>query len=472
MVGFAGRVRELSELEELYSRDGRKTCAIYGRRRIGKTSLITEFCRGKRSLMFMMAPGSERQNLDAATLSMEEFLGEHRHYENFPEFLRELGDICREEKTVVVMDELPFLLESAPHVAGYIQHFIDILMDGTDSMLIVCGSSVSSMEAEIMNSSRPLYMRFRMKLRVRQMGLEECAAFHRGLSDLDLIKLYLTVGGVPFYHETMEGNTYEECLKRGYLSTNSFLSEETRSMLMELKNPDRCMAILEAISYGAVSLKQISERTSIDKATCRRCLNDMSYFRIVDRVVPMCDSPKHPIYYIREPTVRFQFDVVDRSRVMMTNPDPDWILSKIEHRVSTFLGKRFEDMCQEYVVSNYHCIKVGRCWGRFEDMDRGDVIDGDIDVVAKIDRGDSTVYMFAECKFSRHKVGFTEYNKLDRMVRYLGWDTDYVIALFSISGFDPEFEEFARDNGVLMYGMDEIMGRSPAPEISSVNQVI
>ena len=105
-------------------------------------------------------------------------------------------------------------------------------------------------------------------------------------------------------------------------------------------------------------------------------------------------------------------------------------------------------------------------------MGRGDVIDGDIDVVAKIDRGDSTVYMFAECKFSRHKVGFTEYNKLDRMVRYLGWDTDYVIALFSISGFDPEFEEFARDNGVLMYGMDEIMGRSPAPEISSVNQVI
>ena len=472
MVGFAGRVRELKELEKLYTKEGRKTCAIYGRRRIGKTSLITEFCRGKRSLMFMMAPGSERQNLDAATLSMEDFLGEHRNYDNFPELLKELTDICAEEKTVVVMDELPFLLESSPHVAGYIQHFIDISLDGTDSMLIVCGSSISSMEAAIMDSSKPLYMRFRMELRVRQMDLYESRQFHPELSDMDWVKLYLTVGGVPFYHEMMDGNTYEECLKSGYLSMNSFLSEETRSMLRELKNPDRCMAILEAISYGAVGLKQIADRTGLDKNTCLRCLNDMSYFQIVDRVVPMCDSPKHPIYYIRDPTVRFQFDVMDRSRTIAANFDPDWVLSKIEHRISTFLGKRFEDMCQEYVVSNYHCIKVGRCWGQFMNLEGEGIIDGDIDVVAKIDRGDATVYLFAECKFSRRKVGFTEYNKLERMIRYMKWDTDYVIALFSISGFDPEFEEFARDNGVLMFGIDEILGRRPAPAIEAVSQIM
>ena len=117
MADFIGRKEELRELESLYDFKGKRTCAVYGLRRLGKTTLLSEFCRGKRSVFLMMAPGSERQNLDAIQEEMSRILGRGVEYGTFPEFLSDLADYCHESKTVVVIDELPFLLDSEPHVA-------------------------------------------------------------------------------------------------------------------------------------------------------------------------------------------------------------------------------------------------------------------------------------------------------------------------------------------------------------------
>ena len=465
MADFIGRKEELRELESLYDFKGKRTCAVYGLRRLGKTTLLSEFCKGKRSVFLMMAPGSERQNLDAIQEEMSRILGRRVEYGTFPEFLSDLADYCHEAKTVVVIDELPFLLDSAPHVAGYLQNFIDVRMRDEETVLIVCGSSVSSMEKETTDPTRPLYNRFRFRIHLQPLSFEECCQFHPGMSDADLARMYLTFGGSPFYHEGITGATYEEVIKDAYLGRNAFLRDEARSIVLELRNSESCMAILDAISSGTTSIKGIAEYTKMNRDTCKRCLDEMEYMGLVSRLVPMCGAPKHPVYYIRNGVVRFHYDVINRSRMVMLNRGPDAVYQQIRGRIDTFLGMRFEDMCSDYVAMNYPCVKIGRCWGNFINLDAGLDEVGDIDVVAAIQAREGRVHLFGECKFSRRPVGFPEYNKLERRVESLDGDYAVKYAMFSLSGFEEDFRDFAETNGIMLVGLDELMGRAPVPPL-------
>ena len=358
-------------------------------------------------------------------------------------------------------------MDSEPHVAGYLQNFIDVRMRGEETVLIVCGSSVSSMEKETTDPTRPLYNRFRFRIHLQPLSFEECCQFHPEMSDADNARMYLTFGGSPFYHEGITGTTYEEVIKDAYLGRNAFLRDEARNIVLELKNSDSCMAILDAISSGTTSIKGIAEYTKLNRDTCKRCLDEMEYMGLVSRLVPMCGAPKHPVYYIRNGIVRFHYDVVNRSRMVMLSRDPDAVYQQIKGRIDTFLGMRFEDMCSDYVAMNYSCVKIGRCWGNFINLDAGTDEAGDIDVVAVIQVGEGRVHLFGECKFSRRSVGFTEYNKLERRVQSL--DGDYAIkyAMFSLSGFEEDFRDFAETNGIMLVGLDELTGRSPVPPLSS-----
>lgn len=462
---FVGRQEELRELEALYNFDGKRTCAIMGRRRTGKTSLIEEFCRDKRSVFLMMAPGSERQNLDSIEEAMGAVLGREVRYGTFPQFLSELADYCREERTVVVIDELPFILDNAPHVAGYLQNFIDFQMRETETVFIVCGSSVSSMERETADPTRPLYHRFRVRIHMGPMTFSDCCLFHPNMSDIDKARMYLTLGGIPFYHEGLTQETFREAVTSAYLGKNAFLKDEARNVLLEFRNTELCMAILDAVSSGATGLKGISERVGVQKDTCKRCIDDLEHHGILSHLTPMCGAPKHPVYYIRDGLVRFFYDVINRSRMMLINRDPDTAYSMIEGRIDTFLGKRFEDMCSDYIAENYPCIKVGKCWGSFLNVEDGETEDGDIDVVATIQTRNGRIDLFGECKFSRNRVGFTEYNKLERRVEGLNADLAVRYVLFSASGFESDFAEFADINGILLIGLDELIGRRPAPSL-------
>ncbi len=278
------------------------------------------------------------------------------------------------------------------------------------------------------------------------------------MSDADNVRMYLTFGGSPYYHEGIDKGTFREAIINSYLKGNTFLREEARNMVQEMKGSGSCMAILDAISSGRTSVKDIAEYTNIQRDSCKRLIDSMGGgMRMVSHLTPTCRSPKYPVYYIREGIMRFHYDVVNRCRMIILNDDPDLVYDRIRERVDTFLGKRFEDLCADYVASNYPCTKLGRCWGSFMTPDEysdepGKTLEGRFD-------------LFGECKFSRKPVGFTEYNRLERRVE--GLDGDYVVkyAMFSLSGFDDDFRDFAETNGVLLIGMDEFMGRCPVPPL-------
>lgn len=454
MVGFIGREKELSVLERSYGEPS--AFLIYGRRRVGKTFLLEHFCEGKRNLFLRAVRGSERDNLDYFADAVSELEGEPAGpYAGYPDFFRDLRKVCS-ERTVVVIDEYQYLADVNPAVSSYLQHFIDADLGKTESMVVICGSSVSSVRSEGTDRSKPLYGRFRRIIELKPMTFAECRRFHPGMSDIDSLKLYLTFGGIPRYHAEMDGNSYEECIEENCLGDGWLVDEAMFLLGSEFADAERYSAILSAISGGRTSLKEIAEKVGIDKTICSKCLGRLVDMGFVGIVNPMYGAGKRKSYYVRDALFDFNYSVLTRRRALISSREPKRSYKALAHYLDVFLGKRFELFCADLLVSEYNVLEVGKWWRDTKDYH------GEVDVTARISCGGNIVDLFCECKFTKEPVGMGTYEVLERRAEDAAPKANRRLMLFSVSGFESELKELADGRLLYLIGPEEIFsGRTP-----------
>ncbi|MBR4686132.1 MAG: AAA family ATPase [Candidatus Methanomethylophilaceae archaeon] len=475
MKGFVGRVRELEYLETIWSKERYKTCAIFGRRRIGKTSLINQFIQDKDSIVFDMVKGSERENV----LRMMRILGESLSTDSDAslfDVFQVLKRICSERDTVIVIDEMPYLTGRNPGAASEIQHFVDWMVDNSGSMMIVCGSSVSMMLEELNDRKDPLYGRFHHRVDLGPLTIEETRQFHPGLSDQDILRTYLILGGIPLFHAGAGDRSYRAIVEDYLLDPNGiFNNDSVEIVVSELKSlSSDAMSVLEAVSSGHSRFGEIVSRTGLPDPVVNKCLTGLSGMRLIDTLHPMAGAPKHPRYIITDGPTSFHFSVIrnNPNSVRVTEGRYD----ALSQQITTFLGKQFEIFCRDEISIRYPCVEIGSWWGavpvRDEEGnpihdDRGKVVteDEDIDVVATLRSGNNRIDMFAECKFTKNKVSFTTLNKLQRRVSSLKGGYNARLAIVSGSGFEDDLIEYAEDAGVILIGPENIVGKEPYPQI-------
>ncbi|MDO5862459.1 MAG: DUF234 domain-containing protein [Thermoplasmata archaeon] len=279
------------------------------------------------------------------------------------------------------------------------------------------------------------------------------------MDEIDRLKLFVTFGGVPLYHEMLRGKTYDDCIKSMCLSSDWVQGEVAALVATEFSRTSRTMAILSAISHGAVGLKEISERVKADDSICLKDLEALEYVGIVGVVTPMLDAPrKSKMYVVKDNLFAFNFEVMDRIKDARHLKDKDLLLEQLRGRITTFMGKRFEMFCVDLIRENYLTNSIGKWW-----MDR-DGVHEEVDIVAESTMDDNKYIILAECKFRTSPVGFSEYNDLVRRSRRFD-KYNIRLMMISASGFDAKMAEFARDEGVMLVGPDEIFGRAPMPEL-------
>lgn len=455
MRDFIGREKELLRLESIWSGDGNKAVAVYGRRRIGKSELLRRFCSDKRSLYIECVIGSIRDNIHSIYRVLCPLNGVCSEE---PSFLKDVLDgileCCRTERTVVVFDEIPYLLESAEHAGSLMQHLVDGIVRETDSMIVICGSSMSVMNRETTMYDRPLYGRFPERMEVGAMSFDECRRFHPNMDDLDVLKLYLSVGGIPKFHLDRETGTYREYIEKHFLSPDSDMSDDGEVLIAAEFSPmGRYMAIINAVMDGATTQKTISEKSGVQRIMCSRCIEELLSVGILGVVNPMMGSPKRPVYRVLDPMIAFSQGVVRESKAFLMN-DPSEIYDAISSRIDTFLGIRFEDFCSDYVRSHWSCTGLGRWWGP---DDEGTV--REVDIVARVGDGDSSYGLFGECKFRKRSMSASVYKELMDDASLIRTDLNRRYVLFSISGFTDELKDIAERDGVFLVGPDELLGR-------------
>lgn len=460
MDEFYGREAELQTLEECYTSGG--AVLIYGRRRIGKTYLIEHFCQDKRYILFRCINGPREDNLEYFHQMIESTFGtEMARYRGYLDFFNDLGRICRESKTVIALDEYQYLTAVDKTVDSYVQNFIDAVIGHSNSMLILCGSSVSTMKARGEDGKNPLFGRFRRTMHIGPMPFADCRHFHPGMSDEDQLRLYLTIGGIPRYHRELSEPTYRECVIRNYLGNRWMLEEAQAPLGSEFRNAGRMSLVLSAVCSGAVTLKEISERLDEDDSVCQKAIRELCGTGILERLNPMMGAPKRGNYVVRDDLFAFNYEVLVRRRSLIYMNDAERTYDALKPHIDMFLGKRFEFFCRDLILENYPVTEIGTWW--MDDSRRG--VHEDIDIVAKIREGDNKIDLFAECKFVSRKVGFREYNILDSRVDRFRRDSNERLMLMSVSGFDDDLIDFAGQAGVLLAGPDELFGRRDLPKM-------
>ena len=463
MQGFVGRARELSVLSSFMENPGIRGLAVYGIRQVGKSELLKHFADGRRSVYVQLDRGSEEAIAESAVSQIRagyEVDGEPRTISGL---LDVLGHICYEEPTLVILDEYPYMSESAVHADTMMQRFMDGAVKETGSKVIICGSQLSSMLDIVEDRGNPLYRRFMMSLEVLPMSFEDTCRFHPGMDDRDLMRMYMMLGGMPGDHLVFQGRTFRDVVANTFLVRGMPYRNLARARIgVETGRTDDNVAIVRAVARGRVSLKEISRFTGIPESTCSGYIANLEAIGILGHRHPMAGAPSRKSYLIRDGLVGIWYSVFNDMDERTLPDDTDRRFEVLSNRVETYFGHRFEMFCTEWMTHSYACTDIGTWWGVEEDED-GERVGVDIDIVADVVERGKRGTVYCECKFRNRMAKAADLETLRRRAERL--DRSFNLVFFSAGGFEREMVAEASECGAVLIGIDELMGRVSAPSL-------
>lgn len=256
---FHYRESELAKLNRRYQNRQFECIVIYGRRRVGKTALINEFCKDKKTIFFAALNATERENLTALSKAIYECekkaACDAPVFSSFDSALDAITDMA-EERLVFVIDEFPYLAKAAESISSRLQHMIDHKWQHTKLYLILCGSSMSFMEEQVLGYESPLYGRRTAQFKIEPLSYREVEAFYPGLSKQEQALVYGITGGIPLYINKLGvQDGIKEALLENLFDASSYLFEEPQNLLkQELREPAVYNTIITTIASGASKL--------------------------------------------------------------------------------------------------------------------------------------------------------------------------------------------------------------------------
>ena len=265
---FVGRKKELAILEKLYKKSSFEMAVVYGRRRVGKTRLISEFAKGKKTIFFSAKEVNDRLNINGFLQAVQELVGEHflPNIDNWEDAFNYLYEKTRGSKIVLIIDEYPYAAKANKSLNSILQHFIDHKLDlDSNIFMILCGSQVSFMEDEVLAENSPLFGRKTTPIHVGELDYIDAAKFLDSYSNEDKVKFYSCMGGIPYYLSQVDKTlSFDENMEELYFDIYGGLYSDPIMVLhQELPEPKLYNSVLQAIASGANTLEQIRQATYI-----------------------------------------------------------------------------------------------------------------------------------------------------------------------------------------------------------------
>lgn len=448
---FVGRKSELKKLEALYASDRFECVVIYGRRRVGKTALIHEFIRDKEAIFFTGLETDGNENLEHLSRSiLKPPFGEGASavFSDFQEALNAVHERSAEKRTIFVIDEYPYLAASYRGISSLLQAQIDHKFKSGKLFLILCGSSMSFMETQVLGYQSPLYGRRTAQMRIQPFGFFETRSFYGGFSPEDLAGIYGITGGVPHYLALMDdARSLAENIKKNFLDPSAYLFEEPGNLLkQEVREPAGYNAILRAIATGSSKNAEIASKVSMESGACSAYLKNLISLGILKKETPITEkSTRKTIYSISDSMFRFWYRFIPNRMALIQNGLAERAYERVEGEFPAFMGGVFEDICKEYLWRKnageslpLRFTDMGRWWGN----DPAKRTEAEIDIVAT----DGEDAIFGECKWTESDVSLSDLERLSERSQLLRFNRKYLF-LFAKRGFTSGCREKAAQMG-------------------------
>jgi AAA+ ATPase superfamily predicted ATPase len=457
---FLNREDELARLEEWWASPERMPVNLYGRRRVGKSWLFRRFADGKPAIILVSERLATGTQLSRFTAMFEPWLGVRPEIPDIATLFRVAFRLASESKVLVVIDEFPWLLPGTEaeteQVLSSIQAVMEEERDSSRLKLVICGSSISQMQA-LMSERSPLHGRL-TTLEVRPLRYPEARVFLDTLEPVRRVERFAITGGMPRYLSELGRGDLESVICSRVLDRNGPLWNEARAVLeQELKQPGVYFSILEQLATGEKAVDQIASGARIENTAVNRYLSTLADLRIVRRKLPVGSevSSRRGHWELSDPFFRFWFRFVFPFQAELEaglRPKDLWE-SNVKPSLSEHVAPVFEDLCRDWARAAYGLTaqRFGGWWGNARnDLRRvGERTSEEIDIVGT---SGGRVTVIGECRWRNKAMAGDVLREIEvykiPALRQAGYEIeeDLQVLLFSRGGYNSTIERAASEN--------------------------
>lgn len=470
---FIGRKSELKTLHREYAQQD-SFVVIYGRRRIGKTTLIKKFIKSKNAFYFLATQEIESQ----AKKRFQNIIGRKTNnkllskatFSDWADIFQLITEYEPEEKKIIVIDEFPYLVKSNPAFPSILQYIWDEILKGSNIMLILCGSLISMMQKYALSYDSPLYGRRTAQIRLFPLSFTEIHAVSNR-SFTDEVEHYAITGGVPKYMEFFDSNDdLHTKLSNIIFSRNGFLYEEPNFLLKdEVMSPINYYSIIKVIADGNHKIGNIADAIEMKSTSIMPYLSVLMDLGFIEKRTPITeDKPEKSrkgLYFLSDNFLKFWFRYVYPFKGELEFGNDDIVFNDMKKTfISNFVAFCYEDICKDIFLNlcqkniiDFVPAKIGSYW-----LNERNKSNTEIDVIA-VDNVNKQVF-FGECKYHNKAVEAAVAHNLIEKVhknseltkKYAGFR--FMFGLFSKSGFTDKCIELTKNrNEILLINEDVLL---------------
>jgi len=443
-MDFIGREKEMELLNREFGRES-SLVIIKGRRRVGKSRLITEFLKDKDHLYYEVDSESGQSILASLGRTISGEL--NIRFERWSDALKYYVS-SHPGKKVIAIDEFQYAVKADPELKIEIQALWDTYLSKNDVMLILCGSSLTSMNNLAGDMRSPLYGRNSLDLTIMPLPFRTTVAGDYRKS----VERYAVTGGVPYYMALMDdGDTIENVIRMSMEMGSPLLNEGEYLLGSEFRNLSSYNTYLRAIANGHRTMEKITGAVQAPSEEILPYLKRLIEIGMVERLVPITEKAPEKSrsgqYVISDNFICLWFRFIYPYRNSIIRMENDMAIQDLrDHFIDAHVAFVFENVCREelrnYLRGKGIAAEYGKYWGN-----------GEIDLIA-LDKKDRVAYV-CECKYHTRPLGMSELNSLVSKASAVKELRDYKVkyCLFSVSGYNDGMSE----SGALLFNNGELV---------------
>lgn len=361
---FVGRQAELDLLERLWLEQKSTLIILYGRRRVGKTRLLTHWLQQhpEDALYWMAEPTSAHDQLRSFSQALLNFADPETpaspdfSYDSWEHALRQVSLLARERRFALFIDEVTYIMDVNPAMAGTLQKAWDHWLSKSNLMLALSGSQMGLMQRHLLSYQAPLYGRATAQIKLPPLPFGVTSQYFPNYDAAERVNLYAIWGGVPAYWERLSNQrSVADNLREQLSPSNAWMLDESRLLLQDfITDPYNYVGIMRAIADGKQMLGEISKRVGLSGGSTSKYMSILRDTGFVAREVPVTKrnlETRHGRYVVTDPYLRFYYRFLAAYQSKIALGQQRQMFEKIQDDLPSFIqANTWTELCREWVL--------------------------------------------------------------------------------------------------------------------------
>ena len=460
---FVGRAKETAALNNFYVKARERVACVYGRTGIGKTTLLRDFSKDKKTIYFTAYATTDEAELELFAAA----IGVKKLVLSLEGLLDEISEIGRREPILLIMDHYPNFVKANAKYDKILHEYVTEKWVRMPIKLILCGDSYLSMEKKVYGKKALWKDVLSLVMEVEPMHFFDAKQFFPAASAEDALMYYGMTGGIP--HALCHlADDIRGSMERLFLQDEdnvSLLPEKTLSIeLRELSYYNRMLATLAS---GKTRVNAISAEVGKPKDIVVPYMNTLMAIGVVKKENPVTEKTnrKKTRYSIKNTYDRFWYQyIVPNMALYYTGKYEEMISEQIMPNLGDFRQLVFINMCREYLEKEneqealpFTIEEIGNWW---ENDEENQTSEG-FDLVALGTSGEKPAIIFSRCYYTDKPIEIATLKELIELTKHARYkaDGDVFYLVFSSGGFHENTQTVAATiKNIMLISLSDICG--------------